>query len=400
MEKFLLYLQGGSGNRGCEAIVRTTAAILRKCAGAKKENTYISTVKIAEDMNAHLDDEGFLIEHENCSIPQLPVLKRGIAHIYNKVFKSEKLYFKYTLKPFSGFDFKNTVALSIGGDHYCYQGAQQQLAYHNKLVKDKGGISVLWGCSIEPSFLNDEKVVEDMKRYDLITPRESISYNALINKGVQNAILCPDPAFTLPCEQTAQSAALEKRKIIGINLSPYAINSPENKEIGIKSYENLIQYILKNTDYEILFIPHVMKNGNNDIDVMNVFIQRFKQSKRVSLVDGTQMSCMQLKGVISKCDMFIGARTHATIAAYSTCVPTFVLGYSVKAKGIATDIFGDYKGYVLPCQEIKGENDVVDAFKLFFENKDKIRKHLKEFMPSYIKRAYTGGEKIKELIGE
>ena len=46
-------------------------------------------------------------------------------------------------------------------------------------------------------------------------------------------------------------------------------------------------------------------------------------------------NCMVIKGYISRCELFIGARTHATIAAYSTGVPTLVLGYSVKARGIA-----------------------------------------------------------------
>ena len=55
--------------------------------------------------------------------------------------------------------------------------------------------------------------------------------------------------------------------------------------------------------------------------------------------------------------MFIGARTHATIAAYSSCVPTLVVGYSIKARGIAKDLFGTDEGYVLPVQALaKGGN--------------------------------------------
>ena len=55
---------------------------------------------------------------------------------------------------------------------------------------------------------------------------------------------------------------------------------------------------------------------------------------------------MELKGFIARCRFFVGARTHATIAAYSSCIPTFSVGYSIKAKGIAQDIFGTYKNYV------------------------------------------------------
>ena len=42
-------------------------------------------------------------------------------------------------------------------------------------------------------------------------------------------------------------------------------------------------------------------------------------------------NCMELKGFIGRCRFFVGARTHATIAAYSSCVPTLAAGYSVKS---------------------------------------------------------------------
>lgn len=44
-------------------------------------------------------------------------------------------------------------------------------------------------------------------------------------------------------------------------------------------------------------------------------------------------SCGDLKGYISRCRFLVAARTHASIAAYSTGVPALVAGYSVKARG-------------------------------------------------------------------
>ena len=71
---------------------------------------------------------------------------------------------------------------------------------------------------------------------------------------------------------------------------------------------------------------------------------------------------MQLKGYIAKCRFFVGARTHATIAAYSTEVPTLVVGYSIKSRGIAKDIFGSEENYVIPIEQIKEENKLTQAF--------------------------------------
>lgn len=66
--------------------------------------------------------------------------------------------------------------------------------------------------------------------------------------------------------------------------------------------------------------------------------------------------------------MFIGARTHATIAAYSSCVPTLVVGYSIKARGIAKDLFGTDEGYVLPVQALAKKEDLVNAFDWLYQN--------------------------------
>lgn len=50
---------------------------------------------------------------------------------------------------------------------------------------------------------------------------------------------------------------------------------------------------------------------------------------RISIID-KEYNCEQLKYIISRCRFFVGARTHATIAAYSSEIPTLVLGYSIK----------------------------------------------------------------------
>ena len=96
---------------------------------------------------------------------------------------------------------------------------------------------------------------------------------------------------------------------------------------------------------------------------------------------------MQLKGYILRCRFFIGARTHATIAAYSTGVPTLVLGYSVKSRGIAKDIFGTDKGYVLPIEKLYSAEDLLESYHHLKENEAGIKNHLNSFMPSYIEKA-------------
>ena len=101
----------------------------------------------------------------------------------------------------------------------------------------------------------------------------------------------------------------------------------------------------------------------------------------------TNGNAAQLKGYIARCRFFIGARTHATIAAYSTCVPTLVVGYSVKSRGIAIDLFGTEENYVLPVQNLKQENEFCNAFDWLTKNEKIIRTHLETIMPAYREKA-------------
>ena len=76
---------------------------------------------------------------------------------------------------------KNDIYMSVGGDNYCYAGVEQ-LSDINYIINKKGAKSVLWGCSINPDVINKD-VIDDLKRYSMIITRESITYQALKDKG-------------------------------------------------------------------------------------------------------------------------------------------------------------------------------------------------------------------------
>lgn len=57
---------------------------------------------------------------------------------------------------------------------------------------------------------------------------------------------------------------------------------------------------------------------------MKPFYEKYKNTQRVKLIDDELLNARQLKGIISQCNIFIGARTHSIVAAYSTCVPAIV----------------------------------------------------------------------------
>ena len=96
--------------------------------------------------------------------------------------------------------------------------------------------------------------------------------------------------------------------------------------------------------------------------------------------------------------IFVGARTHATIAAYSSCVPTLVLGYSVKSRGIARDLFGNEENYVLPVQSLQEPDELTKHFRWLVGHEKEIKDHLEKIMPEYISKAYSGKMALDKLV--
>ena len=105
-----------------------------------------------------------------------------------------------------------------------------------------------------------------------------------------------------------------------------------------------------------------------------------------------------MKYIISQCCFFVGARTHATIAAYSSCVPTLVVGYSVKARGLARDIFGTENGYVIPVQKMKSEEDLLHVFKPLWNKREEISLYLKKIIPSYCERVWEAKSLVEKIL--
>lgn len=386
MTQVNLYYHGGSKNHGCEAIVRSTNKIL---------NTPLCLYSTSPDEDVFYGlDKIMNVKDDKIVDIHKPSLKYYISALNIKLFNSTVKNTQYRRPVLLENVSKDDVYLSIGGDNYCYAGIEQ-LSDINYIINKNGGKSVLWGCSINPEIITD-KVVEDLKRYSMIITRESITYTALKDKGINNVYLYPDPAFQLDKQDKELIDGFKENKTIGINLSPLISNYEENKGQAILNYELLIKHIIDTTDYQIALIPHVVKPDSDDNKPLKQLYDKFKDTNRVILIN--DCNCMELKGYISRCKMFIGARTHATIAAYSTGVPTLVVGYSVKAKGIAKDIFGTYENYVIPVQSLKNGDDLIKAYNWLSENEESIRAHLKEFMPQYCEKALLAGEKVRELI--
>ena len=380
-----LYYHGGSANHGCEAIVRSTVKILNV-------PVRLFTTSPQEDMQYGLNQIVDVVEDKEQGLNKKS-LEYIISAINHKITGTDYQYIKYSHKEFLNQISGTDICMSIGGDNYCYSGVDK-LGYYNKMLHKKGSKTILWGCSIEPSVLTED-VIKDLKLYDLITVRETLSYEGLKNAGiVDNVLLCSDPAFQLDKMDVDLPEGFDRSNTIGINVSPLAAACGN---LVMENYLELMKYILGESSNKILLIPHVVKPETNDKETLNALMEQFKDNSRVAMVE--DCNCMELKGIISKCKLFVGARTHATIAAYSTCVPTLVVGYSIKARGIAKDIFGTEENYVVSVQNFTDKSDLKKAFQWLEKNKKQIEKFLETRIPEYCQKSLIAGEAVKKLGG-
>lgn len=390
MKKFFLYGHNGSGNHGCEAIVRSTCKILRE--GFGDIDITLASGNTSEDKKYELDKVINLVNEKNTvSKLSLPYINAYLnIKLKKNGLESEKLAYR---KTFYNAD-KDTIAFSIGGDNYCYPGYERFTMLHN-MLRERNIKTVLWGCSVEPSKINDF-MKEDLVNYDLIIARETLTYEALKNIGA-NVKLYPDPAFQLDKIEKELPKNFKENNTVGINISPMVMNKESVLGITIENYTALIKYILENTDMNVALIPHVIWEDNNDDRKPSKFLyDKFKDTNRVVLIEDD--NCEVLKGYISRCRFFIGARTHSTIAAYSTCVPTLVVGYSIKAKGIAKDIFGTYENYVIPVQNLKNKGDLLKSFKWMLDREESIKEYMDKFIPSYKEKSLDAAKELSKII--
>ncbi len=380
-----LYNHGGSLNHGCEAIVRSTKKIIN-------DNNIELWSRNPEFDKCYGVDKVINIRYDEKSVPNK--IQNLFNKIISKTFKTDEPFIKQERKVFLDNLSRNDICLSIGGDLYCYKGVDR-LYYLDKTIKRKKAKTVLWGCSVDSESI-DETALKNLELFDLIIARESISFNTLkkINK---NTYFYPDPAFQLDVNKPEKVNDKFETNMVGINVSPLIIGCEKNEGITEKSYENLIEFIIKNTDMKVVFIPHVVYDFDDDRKPLKQLYEKYRDTKRVIMLE--DCNCSELKWYISKCRFIITARTHVSIASYSTCVPTLVVGYSTKSRGIAKDIFGTYENYVIPVQSLSSKDTLSTKFKWLMENEERIKSHLQSVMPEYCSKSLMAGECIRKLTG-
>ena len=396
--RFALYHHVGSGNRGCEALAVSTSAMLRE---SFSEKPRLYSLHPDEDLQSgYADISGIAAVPIDQSALSRPLTAPQKIHLKllskREPFAADAYYFDllYRSLPLE----EDDVFLSIGGDTDCY-GENTQMRAMNRRLKKLGKRTILWGCSLDESSFSPGNA-EDLRTYDAIFARDTGTSMLLREHGFRrNIFQHPDPAFTLRAKRLAFPDGIPEDNLIGVNASPLVFSYARGEGIGMRAYELLIEYLLQKTDCNVLLIPHVFWSFSDDREVLGALYGKYASSGRVFMLPG-MYSAAEIKGFIARCRAFVGARTHATIAAYSSLVPTLVLGYSVKSVNIAVDLFGTTDGLVVPIDALRHPDGLRDAFAGLLRDEALRRAQLKQVVPDYVARAYAAAQTLKNFLAE
>ena len=392
---FILHGNGSVLNRGCEAILRSTVGLLR---------TEFGTPKFLNAPAAPLYPEDYLDADPDLVHLSPPPIQRWSPRWWSLQLQRRVLRRKPPM-PFERYIHRAQAVLALGGDNYSLDyGLPVPFfdAIQATLRRDKP--MVLWGASVGPFSAQPDferfaaRVLRDVT---LILARETLTVEYLASIGVkENVRLVADPAFLLQPEDVALSGderVVLDEPCLGLNLSPlvgrYCGGGPQAWRDLARA---CVHVLSQETRIPIVLVPHVVLPGNDDHAFMEEALRQLDpRSDKVVLLD-RRLNARQLKGIIAKLALFIGARTHATIAALSSHVPTISIGYSMKARGINQDIFG-HTDWVIGIQDLTPQS-LAKKTGALLDKADAVRQQLEGKIPEIRERARSAGRHLRAAL--
>lgn len=225
---------------------------------------------------------------------------------------------------------------------------------------------------------NKKKAKRAIDGASLVISRDKVSAHYLKTFTDKKVYVTTDLAFGLPYKKSdmKHKNMTEHRKIkVGVNVSGLLSKNKIEKtptEFQLKtdydSYiDSLLSWLVAN-DYEVSLIPHVIA----DYECGKQIIKKYP---KVILVDMYQTP-IDIKSKISEFDVFIGARMHATIGAFSSGVATIPTAYSRKFNGLYESVAYPY---IIDLLNFSTEENL-EKTKKYVENYEDLRVIAQESM--------------------
>ena len=333
----IIGLDFGSGNKGCEALGFSFIYLLNEL--SQKHNEIIEIVvcmKCDTDRISTQIDTSYL-KISSITLGRIFEIKRKRTAIEkcDIIFDftaGDSFSDTYGMKRFVKRTFNKELVLLFKKP--LVLGGQTYGPYENRLARS-------WA----------RHVIKNSYR---VFARDELSYEiASYLSQRKDIVLTTDIAFLLPYKKLLYN---DGKKHIGINPSGllweggYTRSNQFGLRIDYQQYiVQIISALIDDKNILVHLIPHVLYKDESIIDNDWVLCKRLKKRFPKCILPEYFETPMEAKSYISSMDVFIGARMHATIAAYSSGVPTIAFSYSQKFEGL----FGTFNyPYILSGKEI------------------------------------------------
>lgn len=402
---FLLVGNGPYLNRGCEAILRGTMVILRHAFGTGIRVTSASFATRESVLSQARQETDSAIRYICLDVKRftVPWLMRQLNKRLRMNTPGDYWRLRRVVR-------EAAVALELGGDNYSLDyGAPRYLIETDRFLVRSGVPVVVWGASVgpfdaDPSFARE--MFGHLRTLEGIFVRESASAEYLRAHGIgENVRETADPAFVMePTEPPRDKLPCPMAENpIGLNLSPHMSVYVTGGDLDLwrALCADAVTRILRETGRGVLLVPHVFQLTPSPYNDDPGFLRSLsaavhQQTGRVLPILSAQLSASELKWMIARCAVFAGCRTHSTIAALSSHVPTLSLAYSTKARGINRDMYGSQE-YCLEPADVTPSR-LCERVTHLLDNAPGIRSSLGAAAPAVSARALAAGTYLRETI--
>lgn len=376
----LLGLEFASANMGCAALAYSFASELKKI--SEKNNVELTYNAVVFDAESDIE-----LPYTKQKIHCLKIRYKSFAFWKNliQLFKNSELIVDFT----GGDSFSDIYGkkrfymatliklLAIGSKTPFVLGPQTYGPYRRKMVK-----------------LLAKRV---LKKSTYVFARDKASQKLALDLSGRKVELAPDVAFALPYMEAEEKQ--DKIKI-GMNISGLLWNGgyTHAKIPLMTDYQSYCRKLLErlSTDerYEIHLISHVGRMDDSIAEGDYAACKTlYKEYPNTILVD-TFANPIEAKTYIAGMDILIGARMHATIAAFSTYTATIPFSYSKKFEGLYDSVEYDY--VIHACS--KTTQEALDETIKYIENYKQLEENVKDSMKKIDVLKAEFEETLKQIV--
>lgn len=400
----ILVLHVSVSNRGSQALIFSLVDTVQKYI----PNSQFTFMGVETDQKEILIKKQLALKPLKSPYPWIYLIECLAIKILNKIgisvpiSKNSNLFYYYD----------SDIILNTGGDHLSGEkfGFSSFLNISYAIMLDKPVVLYAESLGYYQNFLYSFIANWVLNKTTLITVREKLSKKYLEQNKINKPkiYLTADSAFNL--KSISQSAVLDilikeginidHRPIVGINpsglISEYRKSSSKDSNEDIVSiFAKVIDSIIEKLHANIIMVPHVYTENVSDNKVISKIYNLVTNKSKVNIIQN-EYNAKELKGIIGICDLFVGARMHATIAATSMYVPTVGIAYSHKMYGIIGQMLKQ-ENYIIDIKDLNYDtlmNKICDCW----TNRDIIKKELKLTIPQIKEKSLLNGKYVKDLV--